>query len=325
MSRLLPTRSVLLPLEVTWAVVESRLLTLAQAAVPPARVAADAVLERFGLTANGELTDFGERYYEARYVRDDKLATRHLMAEALTHDPTVNALCEAVWRVGEIPKAGALNMLRRLERGVELDQLTRLLEQMGRAGLIVYNRRNPTVRAAFNPGQLTSPEEEAARERASGHVIAPETPFGNLMALRGMLRSARSYIYWYEQHMAPKVLEVLYREVDGSGISEIRLLSGPTHIDRSARSDFRRFREEMSAQRGVSANWRVLARSEAARHHGRFFLSDGLARNLPPLNLILKGSTDEILTSEVGVTEFNTWWCHATDIFDPSLALTAAA
>lgn len=40
-------------------------------------------------------------------------------------------------------------------------------------------------------------------------------PFGNLMALRELLRAARNTIRWWEQHMPPKVLEVLYRELDG--------------------------------------------------------------------------------------------------------------
>jgi hypothetical protein len=137
-----------LPLEVTWAALETRLFQLAQAAGPLPPVASDRVLERFGLVKDGELTDLGERYYVARFVRQNVAAVTELTAEALKLCPTVNALCEALWRYGELPKSGAMNLLRRLERAASDEQLTRLLEQMGRADLIVYNRRNPKIRGS---------------------------------------------------------------------------------------------------------------------------------------------------------------------------------
>lgn len=310
-----------MPLDVSWQVVERRLLELAQSAIPLASAPADRVLVRFGLVAGRELTPLAERYYVARFVREDPEETSLLLAEVLKQDPTVNAFCEAVWRFGQVPKTGAMNLLRRLERGVPDEQLTRLLEQMGRANLVAYNRRNPTIRGLYNPLELLPPDEARARERATGHVIAPETPYGNLLALREMIRSARGHVCWYEQHMPAKVLEVLYREIEPKRIERIRLLSGPENVDAALRSDLKRFRREFLSTRGVDVEWRVLSRREAANHHGRFFLTEGLVRNIPPINSIMKGSTDEILPSEIKLSDFDTWWQQGKDVFSSALSL----
>jgi hypothetical protein len=125
--------------------------------------------------------------------------------------------------------------------------------------------------------------------------------------------------------MPSKVLEVLYREIESGQLVEIRLLSGPENVDAPLRSDFKRFRREMLGTRRIHAEWRVLSRREAANHHGRFFLSEGLARNIPPLNSILKGSTDEILPSEISVDDFERWWKTGKDIFDLSSRVENAA
>jgi hypothetical protein len=114
--------------------------------------------------------------------------------------------------------------------------------------------------------------------------------------------------------MPSKVLEVLYREVQGGDVAQIRLLSGPANISGEAKDEFKRFSREMEAKRNVDAEWRVLSKKDAFLHHDRFFLSDGIARNLPPLNTILKGSTGEILPSDFTVERFDEWWDGAEGI-----------
>jgi hypothetical protein len=116
--------------------------------------------------------------------------------------------------------------------------------------------------------------------------------------------------------MPPKVLEVLIKEIDGSVVDEIRILSGPAHVTDDLKDEFKRFQREMDASRSVDARWRVLAKKEAFKRHDRFFLSDGLARNLPPLNTILAGSTGEILKSEIDVSQFDEWWEEGNDLKD---------
>lgn len=190
---------------------------------------------------------------------------------------------------------------------------------MNRGRLIAYNKANPRIRILYNPSELVTPAEDAERERSKSHVLSPETPYANLLALRELIHAARGSIRWWEQHMPPKVLEILYREVDGSNVSQLRLLSGPDNVTADAKSEFKRFQVDMRG-RGIEAEWRVLTKKEARKIHGRFFISEGLSRNIPPLNTILASSTDEILPSEVDANEFDSWWTLGEDIatFQPN-------
>jgi hypothetical protein len=314
-----------MPISVTWPATEQRLKAVAEASEPLPPSPADEVLAALGMIDDGELTPLGERYWMARYVAVDPAETHTSLADALKHLPSTNAFCEALWRASSLPVDGSMNLLRRLERGYSDDERKRFIELLGRAGLIVYNRKNPRIRAVYNPLEILPPEEQSARERNSAHLISPDTPFGNLLALRQMIRSSRSYICWYEQHMPRKVLEVLYRELDGVAVSNVRILSGPATVDAALNGDFKRFAKELHSLRQIDVEWRVLSRREAADHHGRFFLSDGIMRNIPPLNTILKGSTDEILPSEVGVSEFDAWWVKGTKLEDAAITDQAAA
>ncbi len=273
-----------------------------------------ALVELAYIDRSGGLTDAGHDYYMARHVRDDSEATVAALAALLHRSAIVSAFCAQLWGGEEVPVTGAVSLLKRLTREGSEQSAKRWLELMNRARLIVYNRSKPKVRVLFNPAELVSPEEDAVRERDKGHVIAPETPYGNLLALRDLLRAARKYLYWYEQHMDSKVLEVLYRELAKGSVSRLRLLSGPAHADADAKSEFRRFVREMKTRRDIDCEWRVLTKKDAQLRHDRFLLTDGISRNLPPLNLILRGSTGEILPSGIGVEDFDTWWSEGTEL-----------
>lgn len=185
---------------------------------------------------------------------------------------------------------------------------------MDLARLIVYEKPDPYVRVLYNPNELALQKDEAEREGARGHVINPNTPYGNLLALKEMIGGARQSIRWYEQHMPAKVLDVLYREIDGQKVASIQLLSGTANIDFGTKDEFKRFRQEMAAERQVEVRWRLLTKEYARVHHGRFFITHGYARNLPPLNSILEGSLDEILPSEITKEQFDEWWDLGSDL-----------
>ena len=185
---------------------------------------------------------------------------------------------------------------------------------MNRGRLISYNRNSPRLRVLYNPSPVEVEDEQQAAERDKAHLLAPDTRYSNVLALREMLRAARVWIRWYEQHMPAKVMEVLHRELQSGTVSNIRILSGPANVTKDAQVEFRLFREEMAKKRGITVEWRVLSKEEAANHHDRFFLSEGLARNLPPLNSILKGTTGEILPSQIGPADFDQLWAKGADI-----------
>jgi hypothetical protein len=297
----------------SWSSVEDRLRAIAQGAEPRESDYLDDLLREFGFLTNGTLADVGNDYYLARFVLEDADGMAKALASVLKRQPSVNAFCEKLWGKGEIPVQGAINLLAQIHHSEDEKSARRWLDLMNRGRLIAYNRGNPRIRILYNPNELVTPSESAERERTKSHVLSPDTPFGNLLALRELVRAARGSIRWWEQHLPPKVLEILYSEVDGSNVSELRLLSGPANVTADAKSDFKRFRKDM-AGRGVNAEWRVIEKKEAQKIHGRFFISEGLSRNIPPLNTILGGTTDEILPSEVGADEFDGWWAQGEDI-----------
>jgi hypothetical protein len=275
----------------------------------------DDALVALGLVKeSGELTEAGDDYYVARHVRQDSDAAADALGVLMRRSPIATAFCAKLWGVGEIPVTGSVSLLKRLTREGSDNSAKRWLELMNRGRLIAYNRKQPMLRVGFNPDELVSPEEDAARERHKGHVVAPDTPYGNLLSLRELLRASRGFLYWYEQHMDKKVLEVLYRELAKGTVSTVHLLSGPAHADADAKADYKRFTREMKARRDIDCEWRILSKKEAQLHHDRFFFSEDIRRNLPPLNLILQGSTGEILPSDLTVGDFEEWWAEGDDL-----------
>jgi len=302
-------------LTVAWPTVEQRLADVARDPEKARLVdRADLQLRAFGFLGDDDLTEAGHAYFLARFVTEDDGRTSETLAEQLKQQPTVTAFCGALWPTGDVSTSGAVNMLKRVNRSPDEHSAKRWLELMNKAKLITYNRANPRVRILYNANELMPPEESALREQGKGHLIDPDTPFSNVVALRDLLRAARGSIRWYEQHMPPKVLEVLIRDIASGQVREIRLLSGPANIDGDAKADFKRFKSEMASKRKIVVEWRVTTKKEAADRHGRFFITDDFSRNIPPLNSILKGSTDEILPSEIDAKAFDEWWTLGTPI-----------
>lgn len=293
----------------SWPAIENRLRAiserLAEARQPDQR---DTLLESLGLIDSKGLTTAGENYYMALFVLNDPAARGNILNELLKSNVTTNTFCSTLWPHSPIPKTGAIRLLKRLTNSPDEESAKRWLELMNRAGLIRYNRNSPEVTILYNPDEVLLPEEAANRERARGHLIKPETPFSNLLALKKLIRSSRTFICWYEQHLPGKVLETLIGEVDARNVNEIRLLSGPSNIDAKVRQEFVRFRNEMATERRVTSSWRVLPKEKAFLLHDRVFITDGMVRNLPPLNSILLGSVGEILPSNIQLDSFELWW-----------------
>ena len=302
-------------LDVTWGSVEERLQQVGQGAEPnSSKVRQDQILSDLGLIDRNGLTDLGDRLYMSQFVLQDREAAGQALAEALMRQPIIYALLEALGPVGTVAVSGAVNMLKRLTKHLDDQDARRWLNVLNKAGLIAYNRNNPNIRVLLNPAELLPPDVDEEKERERAHLLQPDTPFGNLIALKEMLRAARDSIRWWEQHMPPKVLEVLYKELDGGKVKTVRLLSGPAQISQDVKGEFKRFKAEMKELRGIDVEWRVLTAQEAREHHDRFFITEGMSRNLPPLNTILQGSTGEILPSEVTAADFDGWWAGGTNI-----------
>jgi len=137
--------------------------------------------------------------------------------------------------------------------------------------------------------------------------LDPSKPFTNELALRKVIRGMRGRLFWYEQHMPRKVLEVLAEELNREDARGVWLLSGPANIDDRTQRSFERFRVEMEAS-GVEALWRVLPDDVARRLHARVLFDDNAVWELPPLNSLLMGAVDSIRISNMGRESFLKEW-----------------
>lgn len=300
---------------VSWAKVETRLLDIANGKAAGEKPE-DEVLAGLGLVADGQLTATGSSLFMARFVTEDVSEQQEILAECLSRSAVVTAFCEPLWSRDSVTVPGAIVLLTQLRASESETEARRWLELMNKAGMIVYNRAKPAVEVKFNPSEVVDDGEDVSRESSRGHVIRPDRPYGNVLALRSVLRAASDQIRWYEKHMGPRTLEVLYRELSEGQVSSIRLLCG--ELDEGPmeqlRTDFKRFQKEMKDQRGADAELRVLSRKEAFKHHDRFFITTDFARNLPPVNSILANSTGEILPSDLTAEDFDEWWEQAKPI-----------
>jgi hypothetical protein len=308
----------LLILDESWSSVEAALALVAESGTERPPEDDLARLRGLGLVDPSAdppaMTAMGERLWMARFVHQDDASVRSALADLLRGHPVVTGFCSALWGAGPRPVAGALRLIRQLTKSSNDIANRRWLALMNSAGLIVYNQKNPTLRVLYNPNELAPAELAKERQRTAGYVLAPDKKYSNLLALRQVLRSSRAFIWWYEPQMPAKVLEVLIGELDGAKVMDVRILSGPAHVDQALKDDFRNFAKEMKATRGIEVAWRVLDKGEAFKRHDRILLSKDQAKNLPPLNTILAGSVGEFLPSGIEPKDFEDWWKIGTDL-----------
>lgn len=147
--------------------------------------------------------------------------------------------------------------------------------------------------------------------------LQPDRPFSNDLAVRQLIRRLEGSVFWYEQHMDRKALEILSEELSLEGVTEVRLLSGPANLTSKTRKAFERFSEELEAQ-GLECQWRVLPSDRARQLHARVLCDDDETYELPPLNSVLVGAVDSIRASEIPLEPFEEAWNDdaATDLVE---------
>src|SRR5262249_35820783 len=98
--------------------------------------------------------------------------------------------------------------------------------------------------------------------------LHPKQPYSNELAIRRLVRDLSGSVFWYEQHMDRKILELLMDELDLGKVDEVRLLSGPANITPKTKKAFERFSDELE-NRGVLCDWRILPAETARTLHAR--------------------------------------------------------
>lgn len=271
----------------------------------------EGLLFRLGLARDGRLTELGESLFRARWVLDRKADVREGLRTSLWPLLPIQAINQELRGFGAVPESGAMELLayhRAIPANLSEAELRRFLLWANDLGLLVYSRRDKTVRAA----PLDAEAAGIGEDRRLAGVVAPRTPLSNVVRLRKVIRSLRGVAWWADPHFGRRAFEDLVEELQYGEVVEIRILSGDdaTVTGERAKSDFLRFAQE-TAQHGTTASWR---RDPARDWHDRFLADGQSVYNMPPVNTLYKGDYSEIVPA-VSRPPFDEWW-------DRSISLT---
>lgn len=142
---------------------------------------------------------------------------------------------------------------------------------------------------------------------AQDAYLHPSRPFSNDLAIRRIVRRLTGDLFWYEQHMDRKALEILTDELQADEVDSLRLLSGPANITSKTKKAYQRFSDELDAK-AVRVEWRVLANENARSLHARVIADDDETYEVPPLNSVLAGTVDSIRASDMPLDAFEEAW-----------------
>ena len=137
--------------------------------------------------------------------------------------------------------------------------------------------------------------------------LDPSRSYSNELALRRVIRALEGRVFWYEQHLPGKALELLSDDLDRDQVTMLCLLSGPAHVNPKTQAAFAHFQEEMAAA-GITCEWRVLPKDRARNFHARVLFDDRVTYELPPVNSILSGTLDSIRRSNIPRVPFEEAW-----------------
>ena len=170
------------------------------------------------------------------------------------------------------------------------------------------------IRKGFETiGAAPTVEEESQGQPAlvpagiEDSYLHPDRPFSNELAIRRIVRRLQGNVFWYEQHMDRKALEILAEELAVNQVDQLRLMSGPANLSVKTKKAFERFAAELELK-GAAVEWRVLESAQARALHARVISDDDHTFEVPPLNSVLAGTVDSIRSSEIPMEAFEEAW-----------------
>lgn len=193
----------------------------------------------------------------------------------------------------------------------------KLILTNAKLGIGIYQIDGTSLEETYSPDhETTSSIEEESGVRKQEFVISPDTPYGNVRALRTILRNCQGFIFWFEKHFARNVIERLYDELaDGnlSNIQEIRILCGPANVTTKFKDDFKRFIIECR-KFDITAKCKVICDKKTLNElHHRYLLTQGNNYSLPPLSSIEMGQWSSLFETYVQFP-FEKYWRKGRDI-----------
>lgn len=249
------------------------------------------------------ITDKGKEYYTKYFVHAEIEESKKILASLIQKHPATQIICQVLWGRQNIKRNNVYNLLK-LERLVkpnfsEID-LGSFLMILNYSGIINYSKKNLTVKINYNPKMEVKLPDDI--------FISPDTPYGNIIALKKLIRECKKFIYWFDKNFGVKGLEVLYDEVDGNNVKKIKILTSlDQNVSKKMKSDFERFKEEMK-HRGIETELRIILDKEITREiHDRWLISENSIHNLPPINSIFQNQNAEIKKT-TNTPPFDKWW-----------------
>ena len=241
----------------------------------------------------GSMTEAGNDYFHARFIRDDVEEAKHILHLALLDYSPAAAVAQFLAGVPTANRSKAESVLRSQGFGHGLSErsLGSLLTLMNTADVIAYS---PTS------GEIEVLDSAAKAVAVPASVfVAPETPYGNKVWLRRVLEECTGHIYWLDKHFLPVAFDAIWEAADGGRLSEVRILSLrlPDHEGRRPIRHYRDLVRELSG-RGVSLEWRTIESTKIKSTHDRWIISRTTARNVPNVNAIYTGQHSELNRSE---------------------------
>jgi hypothetical protein len=301
-------------------------LCLLNARVPPF-VAADANGEQKAAIPIRDLFDPRIRAKKAAVERHHLFPRGYLATQGITGTRRVNQIanmCYVEWPENiEISDTAPADYWPQFaDQFTATDRFHHALpdgwEQMGFEPFLDARREAiaRVIAAGFRSiGAGPSHEIPTVAPRPPATYLHPDRPFSNDLAIRRIVRDLRGVVFWYEQHMSGRALELLLDELQLAEVDEVRLLSGPANVTGKVKRSFERFATELAA-RNVGAHWRVLGADRARALHARVITDDHETYELPPLNSVLAGTVDSIRTSKIPLESFLTAYAEGEPISD---------
>lgn len=247
------------------------------------------------------LTQRGREIEERWWIERRPEAAMPAVAESFKNLPATQAMVQILHGRVSLPFDGVLYHLQRHGLAGEGDKsaFRSFVSLLNQLGLVSYSNKHQTIRLTMPVP--SEPEKVGQRVR----VVEPDRPYANVRSLREILRECRDYIWWCDPQFGKKGLEPLHDEADATLVKTIRILSGHHQINKTAETDFERFKAEMSTL-GISAEW-LIVEAKQRTWHDRFIITKGKAWNVPPVNTLFKNDYSEISLTDHR-PPFEGWW-----------------
>ena len=109
----------------------------------------------------------------------------------------------------------------------------------------------------------------------------------------------------------------LLLRLNSSLARKVQILSGRSHLSRAFKEECRAFISDMN-YKGIAAEIRILDDKDAQEIHDRYLVSDHVAYNTPPWNVIHRklGDVKHMDDPRSKRYLFNRYWSRATDVLN---------